>query len=159
MQRQTRPTNVPYLPSSSRFPSSRAASPNPNGFNYDPESESQIREREDHDDLNQVIMAIDVNSNGTVGCAYYVAREEKLHLLQDIEAGGDTVIDSRQLGCRPVQRPEAVADSILVKADIEPTVVLVSNRVNLERDRDAENQNSADDSDGERLFKSSSQIG
>jgi DNA mismatch repair protein MSH5 len=94
-QRQAQSTNLPYLPSSSRFPSSRPASSNSNSFNYDPESESQIREREDHDDLNQVIMAIDVNSNGTVGCTYYMAKEEKLHLLQDVKTGGDAVIDSR----------------------------------------------------------------
>lgn len=51
-----------------------------------------------------------------------------------------------------------MADIRLVKTDIEPTVVLVSNRVNLEKDRDTENRNSLDDSDGDRLFKSSSHI-
>lgn len=44
------------------------------------------------DTLNEIVMAVDVRSRGTVGCAYYVARDETLYLMQDTSFGGpDTV--------------------------------------------------------------------
>jgi DNA mismatch repair protein MSH5 len=39
------------------------------------------------EDLDQVVMGIDRNQKGTIGCAYYVAREEKLFCLQDVVNG------------------------------------------------------------------------
>jgi len=68
-----------------------------NGLDYDPENESQILERESSDDVNQVIMAIDVDNKGAVGCSYYMAREEKLYMLQDVKAGGEAIVDAREL--------------------------------------------------------------
>ncbi|KAF2088890.1 hypothetical protein K490DRAFT_64102 [Saccharata proteae CBS 121410] len=70
----------------------------------DPEEDADL------DALNEVVMAIDLRDRGTVGCAYYVAREEKLHFMEDSRLGGLEMIDS-------------------LKLYIEPTVVLLSSRV------------------------------
>lgn len=45
--------------------------------------------------MNEVIMAVDLRDRGTVGCAYYVAREEKLYMMDDIRFGGMEVIETR----------------------------------------------------------------
>ncbi|KAL1634726.1 hypothetical protein SLS56_002128 [Neofusicoccum ribis] len=55
-------------------------------------------------------MAIDLKQRGTVGCAYYVAREEKLYFMEDMALGGLEAIDA-------------------LKLYINPTVVLVSTKV------------------------------
>lgn len=47
---------------------------------------------EEADHLNEVIMAIDLRDRGTVGCCYYVAREEKLYLMEDAKHGGLEVV-------------------------------------------------------------------
>ena len=48
-----------------------------------------------HDDsLNEVVMAVDVRSRGTVGCAYYVAREERLHFMEDVKLGGADIVEA-----------------------------------------------------------------
>ena len=51
----------------------------------------------DHDEINEVlehiIMAIDRQQRGAIGCAYYAAREEKLYCLQDLNNGGLEVIE------------------------------------------------------------------
>lgn len=44
--------------------------------------------------MNEVIMAVDLRGRGTVGCAYYVAREEKLYMMEDIRFGGIEVIET-----------------------------------------------------------------
>ena len=51
------------------------------------ESEAEVQDREDADALNEIIMAIDMRDRGTLGCAYYIAREEKLFLVEDIKIG------------------------------------------------------------------------
>lgn len=52
----------------------------------------------DLDVLQEVIMAVDVTDRGSVGCAYYVAREEKLYMMEDIQLGGADMVDSRTHG-------------------------------------------------------------
>ncbi|KAF4637415.1 hypothetical protein G7Y89_g664 [Cudoniella acicularis] len=64
------------------------------------EDESEIQMREDADSLNEIIMAIDMKG-GSVGCAYYVAREEKLYLMQDIKFGGLDIVDTLKLHAQP----------------------------------------------------------
>ena len=54
-------------------------------------------------------MAIDMKERGTIGCAYYVTREERLYLLEDIKTAGMEVIDT-------------------LKIHAQPTVVLISTR-------------------------------
>lgn len=65
--------------------------------------------REDDDSLNEIIMAVEMRERGTVGCAYYVAREEKLYLIEDIKMGNLDIIDT-------------------LKLHSQPTVVLISTR-------------------------------
>jgi len=73
------------------------------------ESDAETQLREDADAMNEVIMAVDLRDRGTIGCAYYVAREEKLCLMEDIKMGGLDIIDT-------------------LKLHVQPTVVLISNR-------------------------------
>ena len=42
-------------------------------------------------------MAVDMRDRGTVGCSYYVAREEKLYFMDDVPFGGIEVIDTGEL--------------------------------------------------------------
>jgi DNA mismatch repair protein MSH5 len=60
-------------------------------------SESQ-RDMEDggDDTLNEVIMAVDLTPRGTVGCCYYVARDEKLYFMEDIQCAEVDVVDARK---------------------------------------------------------------
>ena len=44
--------------------------------------------------LDNVIMAIDMKEHGTVGCAYYVAREERLFCMEDIVHGGIDTLET-----------------------------------------------------------------
>lgn len=61
-------------------------------------SERPVGELEilDFETLNEVIMAINVTDRGDTGCAYYVAREEKLYFMEDLQLGGADVVDSRK---------------------------------------------------------------
>jgi DNA mismatch repair protein MSH5 len=52
--------------------------------------------------MNEVIMAVDMRS-GTIGCSYYIAREEKLCLMQDIKFGGLDIIDTLKLHAQPTR--------------------------------------------------------
>jgi DNA mismatch repair protein MSH5 len=49
----------------------------------------------DFDTYSEVVMAINVTERQTVGCAYYVAREEKLYFMEDARSGGANMVDSR----------------------------------------------------------------
>lgn len=54
------------------------------------------------DSLNEVVMAVDLRDRGTVGCCYYVARDEKLYFMEDVKCGGWEVIESCEclkIGC------------------------------------------------------------
>ena len=35
-------------------------------------------------------MAVDIGERGTIGCAYYVAREERLFCMEEIRGGSDS---------------------------------------------------------------------
>lgn len=73
------------------------------------ESEEDIQAREDADEMNEIIMAIDMREKGTMGCAYYIAREEKLYLMQDIKMAGLDIVDT-------------------LKTHAQPTLILISTR-------------------------------
>jgi DNA mismatch repair protein MSH5 len=64
-------------------------------------SQARIHHAADNDeadeDLDQVVMAIDRQQKGAIGCAYYVAREEKLYCLQDVTNGRLDAIET----CKP----------------------------------------------------------
>lgn len=68
-----------------------------------------MREREDSDALNEIIMAVEMKERSSVGCAYYVAREETLFLMEDIKMAGLDIVDT-------------------LKLHVQPTVVLISTR-------------------------------
>lgn len=44
---------------------------------------------------NEIVMALDIRSQATIGCAYYVAREERLYFMQDCKFGVNSIIDIR----------------------------------------------------------------
>lgn len=50
----------------------------------------------DVDALEEVIMGINVTDRGTVGCAYYVAREETLYFMEDAKLGGGDIVENRK---------------------------------------------------------------
>jgi DNA mismatch repair protein MSH5 len=68
-----------------------------------------VQEREDLDALNEIIMAVEMKERGSIGCAYYIAREEKLCLMEDIKMAGFEIVDA-------------------LKVHVQPTVILVSTR-------------------------------
>ncbi|EMD01095.1 hypothetical protein BAUCODRAFT_62522 [Baudoinia panamericana UAMH 10762] len=65
----------------------------------------------DTETLDEVVMAVDLSERGTVGCAYYVARQEKLYFMEDVQLGGPDIVDQ-------------------LKVFVDPTIVLVSTKCN-----------------------------
>lgn len=61
---------------------------------FQAEDDLAVHNREDDDTLNEIVMAIDLRSRDTVGCSYYIAREEKLYLMNDIKFGGVEIIET-----------------------------------------------------------------
>jgi hypothetical protein len=56
--------------------------------------DAEIRADEAADEaLNHIIMAIDIRDRDTVGCAYYVAREQSLRCMEDMANGGIELLD------------------------------------------------------------------
>lgn len=76
---------------------SRPPSNTPSERNLRPEDAAAIAEREDADSLNEVIMCVDMRDRGTVGCCYYVARDQKLFVMADVTYGGIEVVDTCSL--------------------------------------------------------------
>lgn len=74
--------------------------------------ERQLREQgeEELDANHEIVMAVDLKERGTVGCCYYVARDEKMYFMEDSRMGGVDVVDA-------------------LKMYIEPTVILVSSKI------------------------------
>ncbi|KAI9839819.1 MAG: hypothetical protein M1819_000009 [Sarea resinae] len=90
-------------------PGSSAAASSTIGDLGDPREE----QNNDDDSLNEVVMAVELRDRNTVGCCYYVAREGKLYLMNDMKMGSVEIVDQ-------------------LKLSIEPTVVLISTRVDEE---------------------------
>jgi hypothetical protein len=44
---------------------------------------------------DEIVMAIDMREQQTIGCAYYTASEEKLYLMQDCKFADLTLFDTR----------------------------------------------------------------
>lgn len=59
------------------------------------EDDANVQDGEIDNSLDQVIMAVDMRDKDTVGCCYYVAKEEKLYMMDDFNYGGIDVIDAR----------------------------------------------------------------
>jgi len=109
--RRSRTTAPPARPSQ---PQSRAnASGQPdfldNSNSTRAPSESVARDKQD-DTLNEIVMAVDLSPGGAVGCCYYVAREEKMFFMEDIQMADVDVVDA-------------------LRTFIDPTVILVSTKI------------------------------
>ena len=72
----------------------------------------------DDDTLSEVVMAIDMTPRGTVGCCYYVSREEKLYFMEDIQIGDVNIVDTREA---PVRKRSA----ILIHIQSKPSLILL----------------------------------
>lgn len=134
-------SRTPASTSSSRASSKRAASNAPSGpsrpreqvrrgpfpdTSTDTPSEARNEAEENDDTLIEVIMAVDLTPRGTVGCCYYVAREEKLYFMEDIQCGDVDVIEARMFF--DTKRGWATNETT-VRTFIEPTVILVSTKI------------------------------
>ena len=86
-------------------------------------------------------MAVEMRERGTVGCAYYVAGEEKLYLVEDIKMGNLDIIDT-------------------LKLHAQPTVILISTRSDekLEEFLNHEARGIDRDDDGSMFFVLRSQV-
>ncbi|KAF1995853.1 hypothetical protein P154DRAFT_609734 [Amniculicola lignicola CBS 123094] len=111
---QPQPLQCPSVPSVSvnsprqQQPQSRAQVRRP--FQSDDNATDAQASNEDEDYLNEIIMAVDLRDRGTVGCCYYVARDETLYFMEDVQCGGVDIVDA-------------------LRTYIEPTVILVSSKV------------------------------
>ncbi|KAL1996734.1 hypothetical protein VTN49DRAFT_7599 [Thermomyces lanuginosus] len=74
------------------FPGQGAGARNVEPHNMEPSED---------DDLEQVVMAIDIKESGTVGCSYYVAAEETLYILADVQHGGLEILETLKLEIKP----------------------------------------------------------
>lgn len=75
------------------------------------------------DALNEVIVALDMKQNGDLGCAYYIAVEEVLYLLEDVAMAGVELIETLLLHTQPTtillssRAPEALVQALERNAD------------------------------------------
>ncbi|ETS87538.1 hypothetical protein PFICI_01366 [Pestalotiopsis fici W106-1] len=69
----------------------------------------------DADALGEIIMAIDMNKTGNLGCAYYIAAEEKLLLLEDVPMAGPEIVDTLLLNAEPttILTPSRASETLL----------------------------------------------
>lgn len=70
------------------------------------ETDYDLADRHD-DTLNEIIMAFDLAPRGTVGCCYYIAREEKLFFMEDIQYGDADVIETCECNTTVTSRRQA----------------------------------------------------
>ena len=49
-----------------------------------------------NEELEHVVVAIDMKERGAAGCAYYVAREERLFCMEDVAINGKDVLEMRK---------------------------------------------------------------
>lgn len=76
---------IEALPSFEPFSVPRSTTPHP-GIAYSRSDEAEEL-------LDHIIMAVDVKETGNVGCAYYIAREERLLCMEDVPRGGAESIE------------------------------------------------------------------
>ncbi|KAI2466390.1 muts domain V-domain-containing protein [Annulohypoxylon bovei var. microspora] len=86
-----------------RPPSSRASLKN-SGRRQEDDDDSRVDDvlsNEDADALGEIIMAIDMKDNGNLGCAYYIAMDETLFLLEDVAMPGIDLVETLLLHVNP----------------------------------------------------------
>ncbi|KAI1214055.1 muts domain V-domain-containing protein [Annulohypoxylon truncatum] len=86
-----------------RPPSSRASSDNSGRRqgNDDDSCLEDVLSSEDADALGEIIMAVDMRDNGNLGCAYYVAIDETMFLLEDVPMSGIDLVETLLLHVNP----------------------------------------------------------
>ncbi|GAB7338813.1 hypothetical protein MBLNU457_5511t2 [Dothideomycetes sp. NU457] len=99
-----------YIPPSQSAPPSASAP--------DPVQDAEESLASD-DSLNEIVMAVNVQSRGTVGCAYYVAQEERLYFMEDVTLGGADVVEALKLFISPttILVPYRLDETILDRID------------------------------------------
>lgn len=80
------------------------------------------------DDSGEIVMAVDIKEKGTVGCCFYIAREERLGILSDIQFGGKDFIDMCKFALLKHGLFPADQLTMPVKLEINPTTILTSTR-------------------------------
>lgn len=95
LRRRAQSQRAPFAQNSSQTVPSEAHQ----SGDLDPETEDV-----NDDTLSEVIMAVDMTPRRTVGCCYYVAREEQLHFMEDIQIGDIDVVDTCELPSRKSAR-------------------------------------------------------
>jgi DNA mismatch repair protein MSH5 len=101
--RSSQPATTP-VPSLRRRPredaavdvASRDRAVNPSITGDQSTSDHEQEEDSDVDALDEVILAVDMRDRNTVGCAYYVAKDEKLHFMEDVKCGDVETIEARK---------------------------------------------------------------
>ena len=53
-----------------------------------------VEDEDEVDALCEIVMAVDAKGQGTVGCCYYVARDEKLYFMEDVKLGGADAVEA-----------------------------------------------------------------
>jgi DNA mismatch repair protein MSH5 len=72
---------------------SHPSTPTPASAHNPPPARSEI----DEELLDHIIVAVDVKESGHIGCAYYVAREERLFCMEDVPKGGNEILERCKL--------------------------------------------------------------
>jgi DNA mismatch repair protein MSH5 len=98
---QPKQKRVSLRPSASHIPSNSSSDPHAEPDLEGLETDADIQRRENADAMNEIIMAVDMRERGTLGCAYYIAREEKLCLMEDIKMAGLDLVDTLKLHAQP----------------------------------------------------------
>ena len=57
-------------------------------------SEAHEEESPDVEMLSEVVMAVTLTDRGAIGCAYYVARNETLYFMEDVQMGDANMVDA-----------------------------------------------------------------
>lgn len=91
---RTRPPHTPSL-ASSRAVAAELSLPGESIASTERPQDPRDDFDADLDAHQEVIMAVNVTERGSVGCAYYVAREEKLSMMEDIQLGGADMVEAR----------------------------------------------------------------
>lgn len=82
------------------------------------ETPERLLSPDDADALNETIMAIDIKSNGNLGCAYYIASQETLYLLEDVAMASSDLVETLLLHANPTtvlisaRAPDSLADNL-----------------------------------------------
>ena len=81
---------------------------------------------EDADYLGEVVTAIQVKNNDTVGCSFYVARDERLFVGGDMKYGGVEVVEACKCHADILASPMTCRS---VKSYCRPTTILLPSRI------------------------------